>query len=167
MSGSVAKWEGTMRLSLIAAMFVAVALPALAEELPTQPNDAVTPGVVGSTDFADVCGRVDGLTYSQRHRDTTQKMKNAAYAAYGINKAGRDFEVDHRVPLCAGGADDSKNLWPQRGWIHPSFHDKDRLEAFVCRAVCRTRTMTLEQGQAIFLGDWIAGFEQVFGQPPE
>ena len=24
------------------------------------------------------------------------------------NKAGREFEVDHRVPLCIGGADDQR-----------------------------------------------------------
>ena len=152
-------------LAFIAA--IAVALPVLAEELPIQPDNSLTPGVVGSADFADVCGLVDGQTYSQRHRDTTQKMKNAAYVAYNVNKADREFEVDHRVPLCAGGADDQANLWPQLGFKHPSFHDKDRLETRVCRAVCRTRTMTLAEGQAIFLGDWIAGFESVFGQPPE
>jgi hypothetical protein len=55
-------------------------------------------------------------------------MKKAAYAAYNVNMAGRDFEVDHRVPLCIGGADDQANLWPQLGFEHPSFHDKDRLE---------------------------------------
>src|SRR6267378_1976138 len=64
-------------LAFIAA--IAVALPVLAEELPIQPDNSLTPGVVGSADFADVCGLVDGQTYSQRHRDTTQKMKNAAY----------------------------------------------------------------------------------------
>jgi hypothetical protein len=41
---------------------------------------------------ADVCGLVDGETYSQRHRDTTQKMKKAAYVAYNVNKGGREFE---------------------------------------------------------------------------
>ena len=71
------------------------------------------------------------------------------------------------VPLCIGGADVIENLWPQLGWQHPSFHDKDRLEARVCQTVCRTRTMTLREGQAIFLGDWIAGFERVYGQPPQ
>ena len=154
-------------LSLAFIVAIGIALPVLAEELPIRPDDTLTPGVVGSAEFADVCGLVDGQTYSQRHRETTQKMKNEAYAAYSVNKAGREFEIDHRVPLCIGGADDPGNLWPELGWQHPSFHDKDRLEARVCRAVCRTRTMTLAEGQAIFLGDWIAGFERVFGQLPQ
>jgi hypothetical protein len=68
---------------------------------------------------------------------------------------------------CIGGADDQANLWPQLGFQHPSFHDKDRLENRVCRAVCRTPTMTLAEGQSIFLGDWIAGFQSVFGEPPQ
>ena len=154
-------------LSLAFIVAIGIALPVLAEELPIRPDDTLTPGVVGSAEFADVCGLVDGQTYSQRHRETTQKMKNEAYAAYSVNKAGREFEIDHRVPLCIGGADDPQNLWPELGWQHPSFHDKDRLEARVCRAVCRTRTMTLAEGQAIFLGDWIAGFQSVYGEPPQ
>ena len=140
---------------------------ACAETLPVVPDDTLTPGVVASTDPAEVCGRVDGLTYSQRHRQTTDKMKQAVYAAYHINRAGRDFEVDHREPICAGGADVLKNLWIQLGFLHPSYHDKDRLEAYVCRAVCRTHTMTLAEGQAIFLGDWTVGFERVFGRRPD
>ena len=154
-------------LSLAFIVAIGIALPVLAEELPIRPDDTLTPGVVGSAEFADVCGLVDGQTYSQRHRETTQKMKNEAYAAYNVNKAGREFEIDHRVPLCIGGADDPRNLWPELGWQHPSFHDKDRLEARVCRAVCRTRTMTLAEGQAFFLGDWIAGLESVYGEPPQ
>ncbi len=31
---------------------------------------------------------------------------------------------------------------------------KDELERVVCRAVCLTHTMSLAEGQAIFLGNW-------------
>jgi hypothetical protein len=152
--------------SLVALIAIMVAVvPALAEELPIRPDDTLTPGVVASTDPADVCGVVDGLTYSKRHRQTPQELKREVYAAYHVNPAGRDFEIDHRVPLCIGGADVRENLWPQEGWQHPSYHDKDRLEAFVCHAVCVIRRMTLQQGQAVFMGDWIAGYQRVFGQP--
>jgi hypothetical protein len=73
-----------------------------------------------------------------------------------LHNSGK-FEMDHRVPLCIGGADIRENLWPQEGWEHPSYHDKDFLEEAVCRFVCLDRTMTLEEGQAIFLGDWVVG----------
>lgn len=139
---------------------------ALAQELPTRPDDHLTPGVVASTDPNDVCGVVDGLSYSRRNRHTPVELKREVYEEYGISAEGRSFEVDHRVPLCIGGADVRENLWPQQGWQHPNFHDKDRLEEEVCRMVCRDHSITLQAGQTIFLGDWIAGYRQVFGQDP-
>jgi hypothetical protein len=143
-------------------MLSLIAATASGETLPIRPHDALTPGAVATTDENDVCGIVGGRTYSKRHRQTPQRLKDQTYAAYGIDKAGRDFEIDHRVPLCLGGADEADNLWPQRGWRHPSYYDKDRLEAEVCRMVCEQGEMTLPQGQALFLGDWIAGYEQIF-----
>jgi len=152
---------------MVVALFaVAVGLPAIAEEGPIRPDDALTPGVVASTDPTDVCSVIDGLTYSKRHRHTPLELKQEVYAAYHVNREARNFEIDHRVPLCLGGADVRENLWPQEGWQHPSYHDKDRLETAVCRAVCGEGSMTLEQGQAIFLGDWIAGYQQFFGEAP-
>ena len=160
---------GLMRHCRLAMTGIVAALaltPALADNLPTRPDDARTPGAVSSTNRAEVCGMINGRTYSQRHRQTSTALKSQAYAVYRVQKAGRDFEIDHRVPLCLGGADAIVNLWPQWGWEHPSYHDKDRLEAYLCRAVCRTRKVTLQDAQAIFLGDWIAGFEQIYRQPP-
>jgi hypothetical protein len=154
-----------MNLSAILGLFVVLIANggALAQDLPIRPDDRLTPGVVASTDANDVCGIVDGLSYSRRNRHTSVELKHEIYAEYGINPEGRSFEVDHRVPLCIGGADVRENLWPQEGWQHPNFHDKDRLEEEVCRMVCRDHSMTLQTGQAIFLGDWIAGYRQVFG----
>jgi hypothetical protein len=142
------------------------ALPAGAENLPVVPDPSLTPGAVASTDPNDVCGVVDGVTYSRRHRHTPAELKREVYAEYGIDRAGQDFEIDHRVPLCIGGADVGENLWPQEGWQHPSYHDKDRLEAEVCREVCEHHEMSLHDGQAIFLGDWVAGYQKVFGDDP-
>ena len=81
-----------MRYSSLAFIVaIGVALPVLAEELPIQPDNTLAPGVVGSVDFADVCGLVDGETYSQRHRDTSQNMKKAAYAAYNVKQSWPGF----------------------------------------------------------------------------
>jgi hypothetical protein len=149
---------------VVALFAIVAALPAFAEDALIRPDDALTPGVVASTDPNDVCGVIDGLSYSKRHRHTPQGLKEEVYAAYQVHREdreGRNFEIDHRVPLCLGGADVRENLWPQEGWQSPSYHDKDWLEETVCRMVCRERAMTLEQGQAIFLGDWIAGYQQI------
>ncbi len=62
--------------SMVVALFaVAVGLPAIAEEGPIRPDDALTPGVVASIDPTDVCGIIDGLTYSKRHRHTPLELK--------------------------------------------------------------------------------------------
>src|SRR5438067_9871680 len=115
-------------LTIAAFIIVAALAPAFAEELPIEPDPALTPGAVASTDPDDVCGVINGLTYSKRHRQTPASLKREVYAAYQIDRDGRDFEMDHRVPLCIGGADVRENLWPQFGWEHPSYYDKDRLE---------------------------------------
>ena len=134
------------RTSFMAGIVLAgsLAFPALAQ---TMPDPSLTPGVVASTDTAEVCGYVDGLSYSRRHRATTLEMKREVRRRYGITGYWRG-EIDHRAPLCVGGADVVENLWPQA-----DFQAKDELEAQVCRAVCHGQ-MTLQQGQAIFLGDW-------------
>jgi hypothetical protein len=144
-------------------LFFAGTTAASAQEFPIRPNGTLTPGVIASIDQDDVCGLVDGLSYSKRSRHTPIELKRGVYAAYGIAPNGRDFEIDHRVPLCIGGADARENLWPQEGLRHPNFQDKDRLEAEVCRLVCRDHLITLREGQAIFLGDWIAGYREIFG----
>jgi hypothetical protein len=97
---------------------------------------------------------------------SSPELKREVYAAYHVDHAGREFEMDHRVPLCLGGADVRENLWPQAGWQHPSYHDKDVLEETVCRMVCRDHTMTLEEGQAVFLGDWQGGYLRILGHSP-
>lgn len=151
-----------------AALWLALALaaaPALAETLPLRPDDRLTPGVVASSDPAVVC-TTGAESYSEEHRKTPEALKAAVYAAYGIDHQGREFEIDHRLPLALGGADVKENLWPQQGWRHPSFHDKDRLESKLWRMVCKDRTMPLKTAQAILLGDWIQGFTKLYGQPP-
>ncbi len=111
------------------------------------PDLVMTPGAIASMDVHDVCGVVNGLSYSKRHRATTPEMKREVRRSYGLNGFWRG-EIDHRVPLCLGGADDIRNLWPQA-----DYKAKDELEAATCRAVCEGR-MSLPVGQAIFLGDW-------------
>lgn len=121
-------------------------------ESQTMPDPALTPGAVASTDVAEVCGYVGGLSYSKRHRVWTDKA--STLRKYGIPLSdARLYEDDDRVPVCLGGDNaDPRNHWPQP-W--PEAHVKDKqLEWTTCRAVCRDHTMTLPDAQAIFLGDW-------------
>lgn len=159
-------WTKTAGLVSIIALGFGFALAIAEESPPIVPNDSLTPGLVADTDETKVCGFEYGQSYSKRHRQTTREMKAEVYRSYGISRAGRSFEVDHRVPLSLGGADDVQNLWPEAGFTHPSFHDKDRLELYVWEAVCKRHAMSLSDGQAIFLGDWTVGYRQIFGRGP-
>lgn len=152
-----------LQSALAAALLVTVPFLAAYEAgalggAPDVPDPVLTPGVIASTDQADVCGYVDGLSYSRRHRATSPELKDWVFREYGITPPrGRDrgeWEIDHRVPLALGGADVAANLWPQAGWGQWNYHQKDEVEFRAWRAVCKWHTMTLQEGQAIFLGDW-------------
>jgi hypothetical protein len=120
------------------------------------PNDSLTPGAVASRDPTIVC--TPGYARSQRlyriDRRAYWEEVHAVLEAYHIPFADRHaYEIDHRVPLCLGGSNSMRNLWPQP---LAQAHKKDDLEWAVCIAVCRDHTMTLDQGQRLFLApaDW-------------
>lgn len=132
------------------------------------PDAACSPGVVASTDQSDVCGIVDGLSYSKRHRQTPEGLKQAIRKRYGA-PAG-DAEIDHIVPLSLGGQDSAYNLFWQpghgQGYVW-TYHEKDRLEVELWRRVCKEHTMSLQDAQAVFLQpDWRVGYCQYIGGPP-
>jgi hypothetical protein len=134
-------------------------------EVSVLPDPVLTPGVVASTDQAEVCGIIGGLSYSKRHRVTPPEMKAAVRQRYGMAHCG---EIDHRGPLALGFADVVENLWCQPGppevW---NYKLKDKLETFVWEAVCKHHTMTLAEGQEIFLAtDWRGPYCHYFPGPP-
>jgi hypothetical protein len=90
----------------------------------TNPDPKCTPGET-QTD-APVCGQAQA---SRCKPDAA--LRRAILAAYDVPGAG---EIDHLVPLCLGGANTARNLWPQQ-----RFKAKDRLEARLCREVCSGR----------------------------
>jgi hypothetical protein len=145
--------------SILAALILCVATTqALALAMafsPLIPDAKLTPGVIGSTDQATVCGsNADGETYSQSHRITPKSLKDKVYTNYGVTPDGKSYEIDHRLPLALGGADVEANLWPQ-AWIGQcGAHAKDRIEDRLWRAVCKDRSMSLADAQAILLGPY-------------
>jgi hypothetical protein len=117
------------------------------------PNPKLTPGEIA--DISPVCGPTDGLRHWSRERD------NDVLRSYGIVAGPHPgYEIDHLVPLCLGGADTIKNLWPQ---LRKEAQAKDKLEAELCRMACKGEIDTAEAQEAIAT-NWIALYMTVFGE---
>lgn len=104
------------------------------------PEPRAADSMIASTDQAEVCA-TDGLpgsAYSRAHRVVKRRPVPG-------------HQVDHIVPLCLGGADVDSNIQIQP--IEEAL-EKDQIERATCIAVCRTHTMMLVEGQAIFLNGW-------------
>ncbi|HXH32636.1 MAG TPA: hypothetical protein VNJ01_17695 [Bacteriovoracaceae bacterium] len=100
-------------------------------EFPTGPNLSTTPG--------SLCGNPDSYRYQERIpyclRDVSTQVKAQIFEdyrnlGYGLNPSHRaDYKIDHFIPLCAGGSNEEKNLWPQ----HLSVYNlTDPLEGVGC-----------------------------------
>jgi len=140
-----------MCMSKITTALMLIATYAIGGEIP---DPKLTPGVIASTDELEVCGVVDGLTYSKRHRVTPKELKDKVYANYGIKPDGKTYEIDHRLPLALGGADVEQNLWPQNWMGYCGAHAKDKIEVDLWKKVCHEHSMKLAEAQAILLGDY-------------
>lgn len=139
--------------SIAAGAFVTGAILAAAiGDGPSLPDARITPGAIATTSAQEVCmtdGR-SGSAYSRLHRHTTYETRLTVLRAYGVSlRSADDFELDHLVPLCLGGADRPANLWPE-AWGEA--RQKDRLEARMCRKVCEG-AMRLVDAQHWFLGN--------------
>jgi hypothetical protein len=100
----------------------------------------LTPGILCSPSDPNFSGLdyPEKIARCNRNIPTGEKLKVAA--AYG-NIPQSDwpkYEFDHLLPLCAGGSDDSRNLWPQP---IAQAHEKDKLEVQICIAM-KAGTMT-------------------------
>ena len=131
-----------------ASLIVLLSLAGMADVFPKTPDPRLTPGIL--------CTEPVELRYSEKiaycGRDVSTDLKEQIFSMYksqlGFTFEGFDrskFKIDHLIPLCMGGANDLKNLWPQ----HESLYSKtDRLEELLCEKMYRGR---VKQAQAIDL----------------
>lgn len=158
---------------MIAALILAVAVVG-GQPQPTSVADPIlTPGVV-RTDLT--LEQIKATHWGKDHRLVTDAMKREVFARYGFsgdddprctpnpNAPKQRCEIDHRVPRCAGGADDILNLSPEPYGGPWGARMKDRVEARACRRLVRDQ-ITLDAAQAIFLGDWTVTYRAWFGEP--
>lgn len=101
----------------------------------TYPDPQLTPGVVDSSvTVKQLC--TPGYTSSVRL--VTEKMKITVFNLYGIPLTERSgYEVDHFISLEIGGKNDIANLWPQRWKPIPGAREKDVVETWLHRQLCK------------------------------
>ena len=109
------------------------------------PDRTNTPGVLcqaTDADFKDY-EYPENIARCNRNIGTAEKMQVAQNYGNIPEANWRDYEFDHMIPLCAGGANDIENLWPQP---IAEAHQKDVLENNICLGL---RAGTLKQAEAV------------------
>lgn len=136
--------------ALVLMLTAPVASGAQAADTLTQPEHALTPGLVVTVAAATVC--VAGYASAYRLLNpVTSVYKRAIVAAYGYAKRlPTSYQLDHLVSLELGGATGTLNLWPEP-WS--TAHAKDSTENAVHREVCAGR-MKLPLAQYRMAHNW-------------
>lgn len=130
---------------------------------PLFPDAQKTPGDVLTTDPQVVC--TPG--YSKTVRNVPQSVKNQVYRQYGIlQRAPKEYEIDHLISLELGGSNSIRNLWPQSYVTMPlNARVKDALEHRLHALVC-AGTLTLPDAQRAIATHWTTAYEQYVGPVP-
>lgn len=133
-----------------------------AGEIAVLPDPNLTGGSV-RTDNPDLaCGHA-----KENRHSMTPARANEVLRRYGL-PTGRhpDYEIDHLIPLCLGGADDASNLWPQpHKSIEPMWNAlaKDWLEHRLCRLVCEGK-VSLPDAQVEIATDWTDAYQKYWNE---
>jgi hypothetical protein len=141
---------------------VLAAGPAMAQAV--VPDPTLTPGAARTTNVGAICSTpTSELRHWNRARD------DRILAEYGLPPGPHpDWEIDHAVPLCLGGADSDANLWPEpRRSLEPEWNveRKDELEAKLCQLVC-SRELDVHEAQTLIAEDWTAAYRRFFRERP-
>lgn len=135
--------------------------PVLSGTPQSLPNPLLTPGKADTLDTKALLASYGGQTYSQAHRAVSSGEKAAVCKEYPQNCKG-EKEIDHLYPLCAGGSNDITNLWAEPGTGEWNFHDKDKLEAEICRRI-KAGTLDPHMAYQKITTNWIAYYQEMFG----
>jgi hypothetical protein len=121
-------------------------------------NPVLTPGVTDPrVTNVNVRQTICVRGYTRTVRSVSSAVKRLVYAEYGITSSERRrYVIDHLIPLEVGGADDSKNLWPEPKTGDQSAEAKDHVENDLHDRVC-AGLMSLQVAQETFVIYWGGG----------
>jgi hypothetical protein len=144
------------------ALMALMASPALADS-GILPDPTITPGAVRTANIGEACG---ASTRELRH--WSRERDDRIMREYGLPAGAHpQYEVDHLIPLCLGGADDDRNRWAQpRRSIEPVFNAerKDELEARMCALACSGQ-LDIATAQKQISDDWTEAYKRFFREP--
>jgi hypothetical protein len=125
------------------------------------PDMRLTPGLAASCDPAEVLQP----GYARAHRKIGEKARREVLNRYRIYLSNSwQYHIDHLIPLCLGGSNDIRNLWPHAlNAMHPPAL-KTRLERKLLKMVRRGR-MALREAQGWLTGNWVVAFYRFMGTP--
>ncbi|MGZ3769054.1 MAG: hypothetical protein ACXVCP_00130 [Bdellovibrio sp.] len=118
-----------------AALLIAISFVSITSfadgNFPTAPDATLTPGALCTTPNSQ--RYPEQINYCDRNVSTETKMEIFnQYDQIGFRTRSmkrQAFKIDHYIPLCAGGSNDIKNLWPQHESVYTI---TDKLEALIC-----------------------------------
>jgi len=127
--------------------------------LPIQvlPDPVVTPGEALNLSLSEI----KKIGFAPRHLSSVStEVKRAVFGAYGLGVDESNYEIDHLIPPCLGGANSAKNLWPHsRKGSFWSVEKKAALEKRLYRLVCAGRLPLVVARQEIAL-NWAKAYRK-------
>jgi hypothetical protein len=124
------------------------------------PDKNLTGGSVRTGDRNAACGHA-----RENRGQMNAARRDEILRRYGLPPGSHpDYEIDHLIPLCLGGAEDPSNLWAQpRRSIEETWNAeaKDRLERLMCRMVCDGQ-IDIATAQEAFATNWISAYHAYY-----
>jgi hypothetical protein len=164
--GHLIKWS-ELGVTMLLTRFSLCILSAIAIESVhglESPNPQFTPGLTCQATDADFMGYYYPAKIARCNRNIGEAEKASVASEYGNlpKNEWSNYEFDHLIPLCAGGSNNIKNLWPQ---LLTEAKQKDVLEVDICLAL---KSGKMTQAEAVTkVHTWFAngGNDQVYTTP--
>lgn len=115
-------------------------------KFPHKPHPDSTPGSLCQN--SNTYRYPEKVKYCERNVDKEQKRERFEHydREYGYSTTQMErseFKIDHLIPLCMGGSNESDNLWPQHKVI---YENTDPLEPFLCETMAAGK---IKQAEAV------------------